>query len=89
MGMVVDKASMTGLYGGMTTAKNGKTYLSVLSPGPKVDKVQLECGPVAIPPGVTFGTPVVVALLKAEQKFQDFNGSYSVADNAQIVPANK
>ncbi|KAB0666805.1 hypothetical protein F6V25_05160 [Oryzomonas japonica] len=85
MGMVVDKARITGIYGSFTTSKSGKHFLAIVSPGPKIDKVRVEQVP-AIPENVVFGTPVNVAMLEAEQKFQDFNGSFSTAKAVQVLP---
>lgn len=85
MGMIVEKAKLLGLYGGFSTAKNtGRHFLAILSPGPKIDKVELPSPPV-IPPGVEFGTRIEIMLSNAEQKFSDFNSSFSVASSAVIV----
>lgn len=84
MGFKAEKVILSGLFGGLNHAKNGKTYLSVLSPGPIVDKVQVEDGKVNLPDSVVFGTPVNVLLSNAEQKFKDFNGSFSSAQSVQL-----
>jgi len=78
MGFCAEKVALVGLFGGLNRAKNGKVYLSILSEGPKVDKVQIDDTQVVVPPGVVFGTPVCANLSHAEQKFQDYNGSFSV-----------
>lgn len=79
MGFCAEKVALVGLFGGLNRAKNGKLYLSILSPGPKVDKVQIDDVEVLIPQGVVFGTPICANLNHAEQKFQDYNGSFSTA----------
>lgn len=87
MGMCSEKANMDGLFGGVTVAKSGKTFVSVLKVGPKIEKVEVVSGCV-VPPKLAFGSPIRLALTNAEQKFQDFNGSYTVAESAIIqVPA--
>lgn len=85
MGMVVEKAKLLGLFGGFSTSKNtGRHFLTILSPGPKVDKVELPSPPV-IPAGLEFGSKIEILLSNAEQKFSDFNSSFSTASSAQIV----
>ena len=80
MGFCAEKVNLDGLFGGVTVAKsNGKTYVSVMSPGPKIDKVEVV-NPVTVPNGLAFGAPVRLALTNAEQKFKDFNGSFCVAE---------
>ena len=76
MGMIVDKASITGLMGGLTNAKNGTTYLAIISKGPKIDKFALP-NAASVVGNAEFGAPVNVELQGIEQKFSDFNGSYS------------
>jgi hypothetical protein len=83
MGMIVDKAAISGLFGGVNHAKSGKSFLSILSPGPKIDKFCFRDRK-AISGDFPFGTPVIVELTGIEQKFSDFNGSYSEADACQI-----
>ena len=79
------KAKLIGLYGGFTTSKNtGRHFLAILSPGPKVDKVELPSAPV-IPPTVEFGSKIEITLANAEQKFSDYNSSFSVASSASIA----
>jgi len=85
MGMIVEKANLVGLFGGFTTSKNtGRHFLAILTPGPKVDKVELPKPP-QIPPGLEFGSRVNILLTNAEQKFSDFNSSFSVASSAEIT----
>lgn len=84
MGIIADKGSLTGLFAGLNKAKNGKQYLSVFSEGPKIDKVEIV-NSVVVPQGISFGVPVVVQLINVEQKFKDFNGSFSTARDAQIL----
>lgn len=85
--MVVDKAVIMGIMGGVNHAKSGKSFLSVISPGPKIDKFCFKDRR-AITGDVPFGTPVTVELTGIEQKFSDFNGSYSEADTA-LIKENK
>jgi hypothetical protein len=83
MGIIADKASIKGVFGGMSNAKSGKIFISVMSAGPKIDKVCLVPGSV-VEGSAVFGQMVSVDLHQAEQKFQDYNGSFSVAVAAKI-----
>lgn len=86
MGFVASQVVLTGLFGGLNNAKSGKQYLSVMSsPGPKVDKVELPQGVVIkLPPDTVFGTPVSIVLENVDQRFKDFNGSFSTATGAVV-----
>lgn len=86
MGLIVDKAKIVGLFGGFQVSKAGKFFLSIVSPGPKIDKIQLDMA-LAVPDGCVFGSRVEVLLNSCEQKFMDFNGSYSVAVSAVLQAA--
>lgn len=88
MGMIVDKASINGIFGGITNAKTGKTYLAIVSPGPKIDKFAFANAQ-SIVGSAAFGDLVTVELLKIEQKFSDFNGSFSESQAAKITVAQK
>jgi len=84
MGMIVDKAVLSGLMGGVNVAKSGKAFLSIISEGPKIDKVCLQDRGKVAGGEIPFGTPVHVEILQVEQKFKDFNGSYSEALSATV-----
>jgi hypothetical protein len=84
MGMLVDKAKLVGLFGGYTTSKTGRHFLAILSPGPKVNKVEIPSA-LALPPGIEFGTKIEVSLTQAEQKFSDFSNTFATAQSAQIT----
>lgn len=84
MGLIAKECVLIGLFVGSSTSKTGKHFLSIVSPGPKIHKVQVE-EPVKLLDGVEFGTPVTVTLFYAEQKFQDFNGSFTSASSVAIT----
>lgn len=88
MGMVVEKAKLVGLFGGFTTSKTGRHFLAILTPGPKVDKVELPSAP-TLPAGIEFGSRIEVLLSNAEQKFADFNNSFSTCTAALIQLVSK
>ena len=83
MGFCAEKVNIDGLFGGVTIAKNGKTYVSVLSAGPKIDKVE-TASQVVVPPALPFGATIRLCLTNAEQKFKDFNGSFCCAETVSI-----
>jgi hypothetical protein len=83
MGVVSEKSVLNGLYGGTSITKQGHHYIYVMSPGPKIHKVRSQA-PVAVPQGLLFGTPIDCSLTMAEQKFSDFNGSFTDADSVSV-----
>lgn len=87
MGICSEKANLDGLFGGVIVSKQGRTFVSILKVGPKVEKVEVVSGCV-VPPSLAFGAPIRLCMTNAEQKFQDFNGSFTVAESAVIqLPA--
>lgn len=86
MGMISEKAKFVGLFGGVATSKEGRHFMFMMKPGkwaPFLDKVETP-KELAIPAGVVFGTPIELSLTNAEQKFADFNSSFSFAETAVI-----
>lgn len=84
MGMCSEKATLDGLFGGVQIGKTSKrTFVTIIKVGPKLEKVEVVSG-LPVPAGLLFGAPVRLCMTNAEQKFQDFNGSYTVAESAVI-----
>lgn len=89
MGLVADKAVLEGLFGGVKNGmKNGKNYISVISVGPVIDKVECSTA-IAVPEGLPFGFPVRLELVEAEQAFKDFNGSFNRAKTVTVIASKK
>ncbi|MDD2540062.1 MAG: hypothetical protein PHH28_03340 [Desulfuromonadaceae bacterium] len=84
MGMTSEKAILDGLFGGVTIGKTSKrTFVTIMKPGPKLEKVEVTGG-LPVPSGLLFGASIRLCMTNAEQKFQDFNGSFTVAESAVI-----
>lgn len=85
--MISEKSKIIGLFGGVATSKEGRHFMFTMKPGkwaPFLEKVETP-SLVPVPPGVIFGTPVNVILTNVEQKFSDFNSSFSFAETAVVV----
>lgn len=84
MGLIVENARLVGLFGGVSTSKtSGRHFVAIVTPGPKIEKVEVPVLP-TLPPGLEFGSRIELVVKDAEQKFSDFNSSFSTARSSVI-----
>jgi hypothetical protein len=90
MGAISENSKIIGLYGGSATSKEGRHFSYFMKPGkwaPFLEKIETP-SPISIPAGVVFGTAVTLLLKDSEQKFGDYNSSFTHAAEA-VIHVNK
>ena len=86
MGMVSEKGNVVGICGGVHQSKNGKAFISVMSEGPKMNKIMVPSMSMVQGSDAPFGAPVYVELVNCEQKFSDYNNVFIEAQSAKVIP---